>query len=111
MLEPQEHGFFDPRHISHFTDDSGEEINIDLQDAPNPFNDGSINNAEVAEWTGHLITLMESAIDLDSWVMALKMKKYITAGVFNGKGVFNLFFGGRDILRKVMFTKDEELSQ
>ena len=42
--------------------------------------------------------MVETAMDRESFVNSCKVEKYLHAGVFFGKGVFNLAFGMKEMV-------------
>ena len=46
--------------------------------------------------------MVETAIDHESFINSCEMQKYLHAGVFSGKGLFNLAFGVQDMVETLL---------
>ena len=69
---------------------------------PNPFEDEVQHIDTLEKWTRNLVTMVETAIDHDSFIYSCEMQKYLHAGVFSGKGLFNLAFGVKDMVETLL---------
>lgn len=54
------------------------------------------------QWTMNAISMVETAIDRESFINSCQVEKYLHAGVFFGKGVFNLAFGMKDMVETLL---------
>lgn len=73
---------------------------------PNPFDteDSEMAHDKLEEWTRHLVSMVETAIDHESFINSCEMERYLHAGVFSGKGLFNLAFGVRDMVQTLLLS-------